>query len=169
MIDSPLQFLISLVGIFGSPSKGLFLYAAVMLAVLYAVPRAFQNHRPIVIYALVVGCTLGLVCLAIVPSDEVCGMNTSIARLMVFIGAAFPRFEWRKHSVLVVLAVIGVVVSFLGAFYYYGNLDFSGAKADQNVMEWTNWRWWLESDCVQRTSFPIIKYWNSYTHRLTYG
>jgi hypothetical protein len=140
LIESPLQFFVNLVGILGSPSKGLFVYAPIVLASLYAVPRAFRNKRPIAIYALlVVGCTLGLICLLTSPSDEVWGpryMHTSIAPLMVCIGAAFPRFEWRKHAVLVALALIGVAVSFLGAFYYYGTIDFAAAKADQNVMEW---------------------------------
>jgi len=140
LIDSPLQFFVNLIGIFGSPSKGLFLYAPIMLVGLYAVPRAFRTHRPIAIYALlIVGCTLGLICLLTSPSDEVWGpryMHTSIAPLMVCIGAAFPKFEWRKHFVLPVLTLIGVAVSFLGAFYYYGTIDFAAAKTGQNVMEW---------------------------------
>lgn len=103
-------------------------------------PRAFRTYRPIAIFALLVaGCTLGLICLLTSPVDEVWGsryMHIAIAPLMVCIGAAFPRFEWRKHATLVALAVVGVAVSFLGAFYYYGAIDFAATNADQNVMEW---------------------------------
>jgi hypothetical protein len=140
LIDSPLQFFINLIGVFGSPNKGFFIYAPVMLASLYAVPRALRTHRPIAIFALLVlGCTLGLICLLTSPTDEVWGpryMHTSIAPLMVCIGAAFPRFEWRRDAVLVALAVIGVAISFLGTFYYYGVIDFAATKEGQNVMEW---------------------------------
>ena len=140
LIDSPLQFYINLIGVFGSPSKGFFVYAPVMLASLYAIPRAFRTHRSIAIFALLVaGCTLGLICMLTSPSDEVWGpryMHTTIAPLMVCIGAAVPRIEWRKHAILVALTLVGVAVSFLGAIYYYGRIDLAAAKEDENVMEW---------------------------------
>jgi len=141
MIDSPLQFFINLVGIFGSPSKGLFVYAPVLLASLYAVPRAYRSqHRSVAIFAVLVNvCTLALICLLTSPADEVWGpryLHVGIAPLIVCIGAAFPRFEWRRHYALAVLAVVGVAVSFLGAFYYYGVVNFAAAKEGQNAMEW---------------------------------
>src|SRR5260370_7850220 len=63
-------------------------------------------------------------------------MHVVIDPLLVCIGAAWPRFEWRKHAPLAALAAVGLVISFLGAFYYYGLLDFAAKKAGQNTLEW---------------------------------
>ncbi len=140
MIDSPLQYFTNLMGVLGSPSKGFFVYAPVMLVSLYAVPRAFRTHRPIAIFALLVtGCTLGFICLLTSPADEVWGlryMHIAIAPLMLCTGAAFPRLEWRRRAVVALLAVIGVAISFLGVFYYYGGIDFAATKDGENVLEW---------------------------------
>ena len=140
MIDSPLQYFINLIGILGSPSKGFFVYAPVLLASLYAVPLAFRTHRPLAIFALLVaGCTLGFICLLTSPADEVWGaryMHVAIAPLVLCIGAAFPTFAWRRYAAIGLLSVIGLAISFLGAFYYYGQIDFAAAKEGQNVMEW---------------------------------
>jgi len=140
LIDSPLQFFINVIGILGSPTKGLFVYAPVLLASLYAVPRAFRTHRSIAIFALLVaGCTLGFLCVMKFPADDVWGcryMHLAIAPLILCIGAAFPRFRWRRDVLLVALALIGVCVSFLGAFYYYGLQEFAAKQVDQNTVEW---------------------------------
>ena len=41
------------------------------------------------------------------------------------------------------LAALGLFISFLGAFYYYGLQDFAAARAGQNTIEWitgdTDW------------------------------
>jgi hypothetical protein len=140
LIDSPVQLLSNVIGIFGSPTKGLLVYAPILIASLYAVPRAYHSHRDIVIYALlVVGCTVGLIALLASPTDEVWGcryLHLAIAPLMLCIGAAWPRFTRRNATPLAILAIIGVAVSFLGAFYYYGVRDFAMQQAGQNTMEW---------------------------------
>jgi hypothetical protein len=137
---SPLQIFSNAVGVFGSPTKGLLVYAPVLIACLYAVPRAFRLHRDLVIYSLLVTvCTLGLISLLTSPSDEVWGcryMHVAIAPLILCIGSAWPRFCWRKQAPIVILALVGVAVSFLGAFYYYGVRDFAMRDASQNTMEW---------------------------------
>ena len=140
LIDSPLQFFMNVIGVFGSPTKGLFVYAPVLLVSLYAVPRAFRTHRPIAIFALLIaGSTLGFICLLKSPADEVWGcryMHLAIAPLILCIGAAWPRFSWRQAVPIVALAAVGVVVSFLGAFYYYGARDVAMKDASQHTMEW---------------------------------
>jgi hypothetical protein len=140
LTDSALQFFANAIGVFGSPTKGLFVYAPVLLASIYAVPRAFRAHREIVIYALLVtACTLGLISLLTSPTDDVWGcryMHVAIAPLLLCIGTAWPRFRWRRDGFLVALALLGVVISFLGAFYYYGVLDFAMKNAGQNTLEW---------------------------------
>ena len=140
LIDSPLQFFINVIGIFGSPTKGLFVYAPVLLLVFVAVPRAFRTDRHIAAFTLLLnGCTVGFLSLITAPVDEVWGcryLHVAIAPLILCIGAAFPRFRWRRDILLVALAAIGVWVSFLGAFYYYGLQDFAAKEAGQNTLEW---------------------------------
>jgi hypothetical protein len=140
LTHSALHVFSNAIGVFGSPTKGLFVYAPVLLASIYAVPRAFRAQREIVIYALLVtACTLGLISLLKFPADEVWGcryMHVAIAPLILCIGAASPRFRWRRDGPLVALALVGLVISFLGVFYYYGVLDFAMKNAGQNTLEW---------------------------------
>jgi hypothetical protein len=139
-IDSPFQFFSNAIGIFGSPTKGLFVYAPVLLASIYAVPRAFRAHREIVIYALLVtACTVVFLSILTAPADDVWGsryLHVAIAPLLLCIGAAWPSFKWRRDVGLVALAAIGVTISFLGAFYYYGLQDFAARETNQNTIEW---------------------------------
>ncbi len=140
LIDSPLQLFTNVIGIFGSPSKGLFVYAPVLLLSLYAIPRTLRTHPEIAIFALLlIGGTLAMLSVWKFPADEVWGpryMHTAIAPLLVCIAAARPRFHWCREAPLLILAAIGLMISFLGAFYYYGVLDFAAIKAGQNTMEW---------------------------------
>jgi hypothetical protein len=140
LIDSPFQSFANIIGIFGSPSKGLFVYAPVLLLSLYAVPRALATHRETAIFALLLtGCILALVAVWRFLADEVWGpryMHTAIVPLLLCIAAARPRFRWRREAPLLALAAIGFAVSFLGAIYYYGLLDFAASRAGQNTMEW---------------------------------
>ena len=137
LTDSPVLYFSNIIGIFGSPNKGLFVYAPALLASIYAIPRALLTNRHTAVFAT--GGTVAFLSLLNSPSDEVWGsryMHVVIAPLLVCIGAAWPRFEWRKHVPLAALAMVGLVVSFLGAFYYYGVLDFATKKAGQNTLEW---------------------------------
>jgi hypothetical protein len=147
LTDSPLQLFTNVIGLLGSPTKGLFVYAPILLVTLYAVPKAFRTHRPTVIYALlVVGGTLALLAPLTTPVDETWGpryFHTAVPLLILCIGAAWPRFRWRRDITLAALAALGLVISFLGAFYYYGVQDIAAARAGQNTIEWitgdTDW------------------------------
>jgi len=140
LIDSPIQPFINVIGLFGSPTKGLLVYAPVLIASIYAVPRAFYKNREVAIYALLVmTCMLGFLSLLQSPADETWGcryMHLAIAPLILCIGAAFPQLRWRRDITLVALALIGVWISFLGAFYYYGLQDFAAKEVRQNTLEW---------------------------------
>jgi hypothetical protein len=140
LADSALQVFTNAVGVFGSPTKGLFVYAPILLASIYAVPRVFRAHREIAIYALLVtACSLGLISFLRSPTDEVWGcryMHVAIAPLILCIGGAWPCFHWRREGLLVALALLGLIISFLGAFYYYALLDFAMKDVGQNTLEW---------------------------------
>jgi len=140
LIDSPFQFFTNAVGVFGSPTKGLFVYAPITLLSVFAIPKIFRSDRSIAVFALLVtGCTVLFISIFRNPADETWGeryLHVAIAPLMLCIGYERPRFAWRSQVPAMVLAVIGVCISFLGAFYYYGVLDFASKEAGQNTMEW---------------------------------
>ena len=148
-IESSLQLFSNVVGLFGSPTKGLFVFAPILLMSLWAIPRTLRSHRPSAIFALLVtaGMTVFLSTL-ITTADEVWGprfMHVAVAPLLVCIGIAWPTFELRKHLPVAVLAGVGLVVSFLGAFYNYGVHLAAGIAAGQNTIEWlTGDRVWNE-------------------------
>ena len=138
--DSPLQLFTNVIGIFGSPNKGLFVFAPVLLLSIWAIPRIFQTHQEIALFALLVtACTVALVAILVVSADEVWGprfLHVSIAPLLVSIGAAWPRFNWRVHVPIMVLGAIGLTISFVGAFFYYGARGEAAQAAGQNTLEW---------------------------------
>jgi len=140
MVDSPFQFFTNFVGLFGSPTKGLFIFAPALLLILYAVPRAFRAHRDAAIFAsLVTVCTAVFIACLLEIADELWGprfLHVLIAPLLLVIGAAWPRFEWRRHAALVFLSVLGMAISFLGAFYYYGARDWAAERSVQNTLQW---------------------------------
>jgi hypothetical protein len=140
LIDSPIQFFINIIGLFGSPTKGLFVFAPVLLLVVYAVPRVFRTNPEITIFALLVtSCIAGFLALLTVSGDEVWGprfLHVTITPLLLLIGIAWPRFRLKAHIPMLLLAAFGFVVSFLGAFFYYGNRMSAAADADQNTIQW---------------------------------
>jgi len=140
--DSLLQYFVNAVGIVGSPTKGLIVFAPVLLLSLYVLPRAWRMQRDIVAYTLLIACAMiGFLSTLRITADEVWGpryMHVAIAPLVLCIGCVWSRFNYRRHLPLVALAMIGVVISFLGAFYYYGVRGFAMTEGGQNTMEWIN-------------------------------
>ncbi len=140
LIDTWLQYFINVIGIFGSPTKGLFVYCPVLLASLFAVPRAFRTHRELAIFALLITiCTIAFTSILINPGADGWGpryLHAAVAPLVLCIGAAWPTFSWRRSAPLIVLSVIGVAISFLGAFSYYGARDYATKATGQNTVEW---------------------------------
>jgi hypothetical protein len=140
VIDTWLQYFINAIGIFGSPTKGLFVYCPILLAILLAAPRAFRSHRQLTIFALLLtACTIAFTSIIINPGADGWGpryLHATVAPLILCIGAAWPTFSWRQNAPLVALSAIGIAISFLGAFYYYGQRDFAMKAADQNTVEW---------------------------------
>jgi hypothetical protein len=143
LTHSPILMFTNFIGVFGSPVKGLAVFAPVLLLCVYGIPRAFRtSHRDLVIFTLLVtACTAGFISLLIVPSDEGWGpryMHVVIAPLLVCIGAAWPRLGWKIGLPLAGLVSAGFVISFLGAFSSYGVPSVAMREAGQNTMEWIN-------------------------------
>jgi hypothetical protein len=140
LIDSPIQLFSNMIGLFGSPTTGLLVYAPVVMVGLFGVARSFRTNRSVTIFALLITlCALGFLCLLKFSADDVWAcryMHLVIAPFILCIGSAFPHFEWKRDIVLVALAAFGVWISFLGAFYYYGLVEFAAKEVNQNTMEW---------------------------------
>jgi hypothetical protein len=140
LVDSPLQPFINIFGVLGSPNKGLLVYCPIIIASICVLPCAFRVNREIVVFVLLVTIsTLGFLTLLKYQGDETWGcryMHLTIAPLILCIGLAWPTFNWRwRGSFLLSLALIGVAISFLGAFYYYGDVDVAMKDAGQNTMQ----------------------------------
>jgi hypothetical protein len=143
LTHSPVLVFTNFIGVFGSPVKGLAVFAPVLLLCIYGIPRVFRtSHRDLAIFSLLVMvCSAGFISLLIVPSDEGWGpryMHVVIAPLLVCIGAAWPRLEWKIGLPLAGLAAAGFAISFLGAFSSYGVPSLAMKEAGQNTMEWIN-------------------------------
>jgi hypothetical protein len=143
LTHSPVLIFTNFIGVFGSPVKGLAVFAPVLLLCVYAIPRAFRStHRDLTVFALLVTASAaGFISLLTVSSDEIWGpryMHVAIAPLLVCIGAAWPRLDWKIGLPMAGLAAAGFVISFLGAFSSYGVPSLAMRDAGQNTMEWIN-------------------------------
>jgi len=133
----------NLIGVFGSPTKGLAVFAPVLLLCIYAIPRAWRSeHRDTAVFAfLITACSAGLISLLTVTSDEVWGpryMHVAVAPLLLCIGAAWPRLDWKIALSTAGLAIAGLLISFLGTFSIYGVPSVIMREAGHNTMEWIN-------------------------------
>jgi hypothetical protein len=143
LTDSPLLVFTNFIGVFGSPMKGLAVFAPVLLLCIYAIPRVLRStHRDLAVFALLVtACTAGFISLLVTPFDEVWGpryMHVAIAPLLVCIGAVWPRLDWKIGLPFAGLAGAGLAISFLGAFSSYAVPSLAMREAAQNTMEWIN-------------------------------
>lgn len=140
LVASVFQLLPNAIALFGSPTKGLFVYAPIVLVALFSMQRAWGRHRDLAVFVVIlISCVAGFLSILTFGSDEVWGpryMHPTVVPLILCIGAAWPSFEWRRYGPAVGLACVGVVFSFLGSFFPYGVQDFAMRKAGQNTMEW---------------------------------
>jgi hypothetical protein len=136
LVVSVFQFLGNALGMFGSPTKGLFLYAPLLIFFLWAVPRAGHSHRDLAVFVLLtVGGLVGGFALSIYYVDETWGpryLESCVAPMVLLIGASRGRFSLRRDGAMIPLAALGLVVSFLGAFFYYGNMPSVAQHVRQN-------------------------------------
>jgi len=142
LIDSFFSYFSNLIGWFGSPNKGLFVFAPPLLVAIYAVPKVWQTHRHLAIFVVLAvgGLAAGFAFLR-GPADEVWGpryLHSAIAPLLLCIGASRARPSLRGDLPFATLALLGTIISFLGAFYYYGLMLLAATQASQNTLEAMN-------------------------------
>jgi len=139
LIDGPTEYLLQVVGYFGSPNKGLIVYAPILLLSFLAFPRVLKEHRPLAIFTLL---TLGGLAsghaLQRFYVDETWGaryLHSAIAPLIICIGATRERLHASTAAPVLVLAALGFWVSFLGAFFWYGVTHQAATDASQATLE----------------------------------
>ena len=139
--SGPLSFLLNVFSFFGSPNKGLFIYCPVTILCLAALGKAYRIQSGLAIFAvlaltgLVIGCSLFYYW-----SDETWGpryLHACIGPLIICLAATrdTTRFLWRREIPLVALAMVGIGVSFLGVFFYYGTLHFAATRSTYPTIE----------------------------------
>lgn len=140
MVTSPLQIPSNVLGLFASPNKGLFLFAPILFLSIWAVPQTLRSNRDLGMFAILATlCTVAFLSLLAPPYDETWGprfMHGAVGPLLLCVGAAWPRFNWRTATATLVLGLFGVVVSFLGSFFYYGMRQWAAETASQHTIEW---------------------------------
>lgn len=139
LIDSPFLYFANMIGMFGSPVKGLFLFAPPLLLSVYAIPKAWRAHRNVTAFALLAvgGVVFGFAFFRFF-ADEVWGpryLHCCVAPLLLIIGASRTRFSLRRDALLIPLTALGIAISFLGAIYYYGVLHVAATRTSQNSAE----------------------------------
>jgi hypothetical protein len=161
LTDSPVRVAFQFLSYFGSVNKSLLLYAPVTALALYTLPRAYRIQPRVVVFTGL--CLAGMAgghSLTFMWADETWGpryLHESILPLMVCFasskvgaggnepdtggggkaahGHEGAEFRWRKEIPLLAAAALGVVISFLGSFFYYGNLHVAAMKVSQPALE----------------------------------
>jgi len=141
LADSPGRMALYFLSYFSSINKSLFLYAPITALGLFALPRVFRIHPRLAIFAvLTLAGVAGGFSLTYMWAEETWGpryLHEAILPLTLCLAAAKTGLglQWRREIPLLAAAVLGIVISFLGSFFYYGNLHIAATGASQNTLE----------------------------------
>lgn len=141
IIESPLTFLMNLWSQFFSLNKGLVFFAPLAGVGLFTIPKTFRVAPQLAVFSLLVlagsACSLSL----LVPwEDEVWGpryLHAAVAPLILCWAGAMRaiRLDWKWKSLLTTAAAFGLAVSFLGSFFYYGQLHSAARDSATSTLE----------------------------------
>jgi hypothetical protein len=139
LVDGPVPFLFNLFAMLASPSKGLIVYAPVCLLAILALRQAWHRDRVLVAFAvLVLGGTAVGFAMQRTWSDETWGtryLHVTVVPLVACLGLTVRTFGLAHKIALTTAAVLGLWISFLGAFSYYGNLQGVAMATEQATLE----------------------------------
>lgn len=140
-IRNPLAFFVNMFSLVVSVNKGLLIFSPPILLCLLALRRVFRERPRLAVFAILV--LLGLMGGASMLwcwTDETWGpryLHAAIGPLMVCLAVTRRefKFRWRKEIPLLILVISGMAVSFLGAVFYYGNLQGAAMMSSHATIE----------------------------------
>lgn len=181
LVRDPIAFYLNVVAFIGSPNKGLIVFAPLAIVALFAIPAAWKRDRDVTLFALLafVPPLLGFSALMI-WTDENWGpryLHEAIAPLILLLGAGAPAAELRARRAIPIFAALlaGLVISFLGAFFSYGALQYVASQTGQATLErfqsdpvWNHVRfnarllrvWLLSGEAKQTLWTPEHHHWD---------
>ena len=138
-VDNPVTFLFNLFELLASPAKGLIVYSPVCLLALLAMRQAWHRDRALVTFCgLVLGGTAIGFAMLRVWSDETWGsryLHVTVAPLILCLGLTVRTFGLAHKVALATTAILGLWISFLGSFCYYGVLHTVATATEQATLE----------------------------------
>ncbi len=141
IVRDPVAFYLNVVSFFGSANKGLIVFAPLVIVALFAVRTSWKHDRDATTFALLalVPPLLGFSMLMI-WTDENWGpryLHVAVAPMVLCLGIARTHraFSLRREIPLITSLLLGFVVSFLGAFFSYGALQYVASQTCQARLE----------------------------------
>lgn len=141
LADSPSRMAFQFLSYFGSVNKSLLLYAPITALGLFALPRAYRTHPRIAVFTvLTLAGMAGGFSLTYMWADETWGpryLHEAILPLTICFASTRTdiKFRWRGETPLLAAGILGVIISFLGSFFYYGNLHIAAMHVSQPALE----------------------------------
>ncbi len=139
MVSDAVSPFLNLAAFFGSPNKGLWVYSPVCFLGIFAIPRAWQQHRDVTLFALLtLGGLAGGFSLLTNWSDETWGpryLHSTICPLLLVLAVGFPKPTRVFRAALALSAVLGFGAALLGVAFYYGALVRAANTTGVNTLE----------------------------------
>lgn len=139
LVDGPVPFLLNIFALLASPPKGLIIYSPICLLALLAMRQAWHRDRVLVTFCgLVLGGTAVGLAMVRVWSDETWGsryLHVTVVPLILCLGLTVRTFAFAHKVALATTAVLGLWISFLGSFCYYGILHTVATATEQATLE----------------------------------
>ncbi|HEY6330174.1 MAG TPA: hypothetical protein VI756_12620 [Blastocatellia bacterium] len=138
--NPPIMVVLNAFYLFSSANKGLFMYNLLLLAAFTALPIAWKKDKGIVTFALL---ALGGIVAGIsltIWSDEIWGpryLHSAVAPLMICLALSRQRisFTWRRLVPIGLCTTAGLVISFLGVFFWSHLLHLAAVRSQRITVE----------------------------------
>lgn len=133
--------LLHLIAYFGSPNKGLIVYAPIAILGVVAIPAAFARDRRVALFSLLTLAGIaGSLSFLEMWSDETWGpryLHSALGPLVLCFAASrrLRPLRARSESPFVAAVILGLGVSFLGAFFYYGVVSVIAAGSAPSTLQ----------------------------------
>ncbi|MDX2033313.1 MAG: hypothetical protein SF339_21745 [Blastocatellia bacterium] len=141
LIEGPIDYAMNAWSILLSPNKGLAIFAPLAMLGLALIGRAWRTQPRLAVFAvLILAGNIGAVSLLRVWAEETWGpryLHAAIGPLVLCLAASLGRERLRAPLKAAIAGCVGVglLISFLGSFFYYGALHAAATKAGLSTLE----------------------------------